>query len=212
MTAADTLAEIGRARIVPVLVVEDAAVAVPLANALYDGGLTCAEVTFRTPAAAAVIERMAADGRTIVGAGTVRTASQVDQAIAAGARFIVSPGFSDAVVQQCLELGVAVLPGIATATELMRALDAGLTAVKLFPAAQVGGAALIRALAAPFPDARFVPTGGITVDDVASYAALPSVLAIGGSWMATAALQKTGDWAEVTRLAAAARAAATMTA
>jgi 2-dehydro-3-deoxyphosphogluconate aldolase/(4S)-4-hydroxy-2-oxoglutarate aldolase len=210
MSPADTLAAIGAARIVPVLVVEDVQVAAPLAGALYDGGLTCAEVTFRTPAAAAVIERMAADGRSIVGAGTVRTRSQVDQAIAAGAQFVVSPGFSDAVVRHCLDRGIAVLPGVATATELMRALDAGLTAVKLFPAAQVGGAALVRALAAPFPDARFVPTGGITVDDVASYAALPSVLAIGGSWMATAALLAAGDWAQVTRLAAAARAAATM--
>jgi 2-dehydro-3-deoxyphosphogluconate aldolase/(4S)-4-hydroxy-2-oxoglutarate aldolase len=212
MTAPETLTAIGGARVVPVLVVEDVDVAVPLAHALHDGGLTCAEVTFRTPAAAAVIERMADDGRMIVGAGTVRTTGHVDEAIRAGARFIVSPGFSDDVVRHCLERGVAVLPGIATATELMRALDAGLTAVKLFPAAQIGGAGLVRALAAPFPDARFVPTGGITAEDLPSYAALPSVLAVGGSWMATAALLRSRDWPQVTRLAAAARAAATMTA
>jgi 2-dehydro-3-deoxyphosphogluconate aldolase/(4S)-4-hydroxy-2-oxoglutarate aldolase len=137
----------------------------------------------------------------IVGAGSVRSAQQAEQAIGAGARFIVSPGFSDSVVERCCQLDVAVLPGVATPTEIMRAFDAGLEVVKLFPAALLGGPAGVRALAAPFPTVRFVPTGGVSRADLAEYLRLPAVLAVGGSWMAAPDLLRAGRFEEVQRLA-----------
>ena len=195
----DLLAE---ARIVPVLTVPDPATAAPLAHALAAGGARCAEVTFRTPDAEQVVEAMAAQGDLVVGAGTVLTAEQADRAVAAGARFVVSPGLDHEVVVRCRELGVPVLPGVATATELMRALKAGLDTVKFFPAEPLGGRAMLRALAAPFPGLRFMPTGGIDAAALPGYLAEPSVLAVGGSWMATPALLRSGDWAEIRRLTA----------
>ncbi|GAA1189155.1 2-dehydro-3-deoxyphosphogluconate aldolase/(4S)-4-hydroxy-2-oxoglutarate aldolase [Kitasatospora gansuensis] len=190
------------ARVVPVLTVRQPATSGPLAEALAAGGATCAEVTFRTPDAEQVLKTMAAHGGLAVGAGTVLTAEQAERAVAAGARFVVSPGFDEEVVAKCRELGVPVVPGIATATELMRALRAGLDTVKLFPAQAVGGLRALRALAAPFPGVRFMPTGGIGVDLLAGYLAEPSVLAVGGSWMATPAHLENGDWAEIRRLTA----------
>ncbi|PFG39425.1 2-dehydro-3-deoxyphosphogluconate aldolase/(4S)-4-hydroxy-2-oxoglutarate aldolase [Georgenia soli] len=214
---ADHAALLGRLaglRLLPVVVLEDAAAAVPLASALVAGGLPVAEVTFRTPAAADAIRAMADSGLTdpdgaglLVGAGTVVTPGQVDDAVAAGARFVVSPGLSRAVVERCAEHGVLVLPGTATATEVQAALTMGLRAVKFFPAATSGGPAAIRALAAPFPQMRFVPTGGITAADVGEYLALPAVLAAGGSWMVPASAVAAGNFAEVERLTAAAVAA-----
>ena len=136
------------------------------------------------------------------GAGTVRTDAQLDEALAAGAQFVVSPALDAAVVERCLREGVPVLPGIATATELNQALALGLRAVKVFPAEPLGGAALIAALAAPFPEARFVPTGGLGVQNAAEYFRLPSVLAIGGSWMVAPKLIAARDWETVTRLTA----------
>ncbi|MFD8008648.1 bifunctional 4-hydroxy-2-oxoglutarate aldolase/2-dehydro-3-deoxy-phosphogluconate aldolase, partial [Streptomyces mirabilis] len=127
---------------------------------------------------------------------------QAERAVAAGARFVVSPGFDDEVVEKCRELGVPVVPGIATATELMRALKAGITTVKLFPAESLGGLRALRALAAPFPGVRFVPTGGIGADQLAGYLADPAVLAVGGSWMATPAHLESGAYAEIRRLTA----------
>jgi 2-dehydro-3-deoxyphosphogluconate aldolase/(4S)-4-hydroxy-2-oxoglutarate aldolase len=195
----DTEQSIAKNRLLPVVVIDDAATADPLAEALVAGGLPCAEITFRTAAAADAITAMAARGDLTVGAGTVLTPDQVDRAVDAGARFIVSPGFSAAVVTRSRELGVPVYPGAATATEIQMALDAGLTTVKFFPAEQLGGAAMVKALAAPFRQVRFIPTGGVTTDGLDRYLALPSVLAVGGTWMVAADLLKNRDWAEVTR-------------
>lgn len=198
----DVPGELARGRLVPVIVIETPAAAEPLAAALVAGGLRCAEVTFRTDAAEAALRTMAADPRLLVGAGTVVHPDQVDRAVAAGARFIVSPGFSEAVVRRCRDLGVPVFPGVATASELMSALDAGLTVVKFFPAEPLGGVAMLKALAAPFPDVRFIPTGGITAAHLATYLAHPAVLAVGGSWMVAPKLIAAGAWDEISRLTA----------
>ncbi|GLY20350.1 bifunctional 4-hydroxy-2-oxoglutarate aldolase/2-dehydro-3-deoxy-phosphogluconate aldolase [Micromonospora sp. NBRC 101691] len=187
-------------RLVPVVVLDDAAHAEPLADALATGGLPVAEVTFRTPAAAEAIARMAAHGGVTVGAGTVTTVDQVDQAVRAGARFVVSPGFSAAVVRRCQEHGIFVLPGASTATEVMTALDAGVDVLKFFPAGTSGGAPAVAALSAPFPQVRFVPTGGIDADSAADYLRLPSVLAVGGSWMVPRKAIAAGEFAQVAEL------------
>ena len=164
------------------------------------GGLPCAEVTFRTDAAAEAIEAMAGLDGLVVGAGTVLTPQQVDRAVDAGARFVVSPGFSAAVVHRCAERGVPAFPGIITPSELMMALDAGLETVKFFPAEQAGGVAMIKALTAPFKTVRFIPTGGVNPGNVASYLAVPAVLAVGGTWMVPADALAARDWARVTSL------------
>ncbi|GAA0698435.1 bifunctional 4-hydroxy-2-oxoglutarate aldolase/2-dehydro-3-deoxy-phosphogluconate aldolase [Kitasatospora atroaurantiaca] len=199
---AEAAAVLDGARVVPVLTVRQLAAAGPLAEALAAGGARCAEVTFRTPDAEQVLKTMAAHGGLAVGAGTVLTPEQAERAVAAGARFVVSPGFDAEVVDKCRELGVPVVPGIATATELMRALRAGLTTVKLFPAEAVGGLRALRALAAPFPQMRFMPTGGIGPEQLAGYLAEPAVLAVGGSWLATPAHLDAGAYAEIRRLTA----------
>ncbi|BDT92432.1 hypothetical protein IFM12275_24080 [Nocardia sputorum] len=189
-------------RILPVLTVPDPATTHRLAEALAAGGARCAEVTFRTPGAEQVLETMVAHGGLTVGAGTVVTRGQAERAVAAGARFVVSPGYDEEVVARCQELSVPVVPGIATATELMRALRAGCHTVKLFPAEPLGGLRTLRALAAPFPQARFIPTGGIEERHLASYLADPAVLAVGGSWMATVTHLERGDYEEIRRLTA----------
>ncbi|GAA2480498.1 bifunctional 4-hydroxy-2-oxoglutarate aldolase/2-dehydro-3-deoxy-phosphogluconate aldolase [Streptomyces longisporus] len=199
---ADLPSVLAGARLLPVLTVPSTATAGPLADALAAGGARSAEVTFRTPDAEQVLKTMAAHGGLTVGAGTVLTPEQAERAVAAGARFVVSPGFDDEVVAKCRELGVPVVPGIATATELMRALRAGLDTVKLFPAEPLGGLRTLRALAAPFPGMRFVPTGGIDAYRMAAYLADPAVLAVGGSWMATADHLRRGDYEEIRRLTA----------
>ncbi|WP_341720631.1 bifunctional 4-hydroxy-2-oxoglutarate aldolase/2-dehydro-3-deoxy-phosphogluconate aldolase [Micromonospora sp. FIMYZ51] len=200
MSIADLL---GRHRIVPVVVLDDAAHAEPLADALAGAGLPVAEVTFRTPAAAEAIARMASHGAVTVGAGTVTTVAQVDAAVRAGARFVVSPGFSAAVLRRCAEHGVFALPGAVTASEVMAALDEGVRVVKFFPAATSGGPAAISALAAPFGQVRFVPTGGIDAASAGDYLALPSVLAVGGSWMVPRTAVAAGDFARIAELTAA---------
>ncbi|MFF4568170.1 bifunctional 4-hydroxy-2-oxoglutarate aldolase/2-dehydro-3-deoxy-phosphogluconate aldolase [Streptomyces sp. NPDC001410] len=202
MTGTDLASALDGARVVPVLTVPSAATAGPLADALAAGGARCAEVTFRTPGAEQVLKTMAAHGGLTVGAGTVLTPEQAERAVAAGARFVVSPGFDEEVVARCRELGVPVVPGIATATELMRALRAGVDTVKLFPAEPLGGLRTLRALAAPFPGTRFVPTGGIDASRMAAYLADPAVLAVGGSWMATVAHLDKGDYEDIRRLTA----------
>lgn len=207
----DTERQIGAARLLPVVVLRDAAAAEPLAGALLAGGLGCVEVTFRTDAAAEAIKTMAEHSELLVGAGTVLTAAQVDQAVDAGARFVVSPGFGPAVVRRCRERAVPVFPGVATATEIQMALDAGLRTVKFFPAEQLGGAAMVKALGAPFRDVRFIPTGGVTTANLSQYLALPAVLAVGGTWMVAADLLAAGNWAEVTRRTGAAVVAASAT-
>jgi 2-dehydro-3-deoxyphosphogluconate aldolase/(4S)-4-hydroxy-2-oxoglutarate aldolase len=200
----DAVDRIVAARVVPVVVLDDAAAADPLAEALAAGGLAIAEITFRTPAAHNVLRRFARHESMLVGAGTVVRADQVDQAVDAGARFIVSPGVSGAVINRCAELAVPVFPGVATATELMAALDCGVQVVKFFPATVLGGLAGIAALAGPFPGVRFVPTGGIGAGDLATYLAHPAVLAVGGSWMVANSLIAADRFDEVTRLTAAA--------
>ncbi|MFI8534896.1 bifunctional 4-hydroxy-2-oxoglutarate aldolase/2-dehydro-3-deoxy-phosphogluconate aldolase [Streptomyces aquilus] len=190
------------ARVMPVLTVPSVSTAGRLADALAAGGARCAEVTFRTPDAGQVLKEMADHGGLTVGAGTVLTAAQAERAVAAGARFVVSPGFDEEVVATCRELGVPVVPGVATATELMRALKAGLDTVKLFPAESLGGVRTLRALAAPFPGTRFVPTGGIAAAQLSGYLTEPAVLAVGGSWMATTDHLGRGDYEEIRRLTA----------
>lgn len=170
-------------RLVPVVVLDDAATADGLGDALVAGGLPVAEVTFRTAAAGEAIRRLSARGDLLVGAGTVLTPAQVDEAVAAGARFVVSPGPSRAVVERCAEHGVLPLPGAVTATEVQAALELGLDTVKFFPASTSGGAAAIKALTAPFTSLGIVPTGGIGPANLAEYLAIPAVRAVGGSWM-----------------------------
>ncbi|MFJ8547076.1 bifunctional 4-hydroxy-2-oxoglutarate aldolase/2-dehydro-3-deoxy-phosphogluconate aldolase [Streptomyces sp. NPDC093586] len=195
----DLASLLSKARILPVLTVPSVASAGPLADALAAGGARCAEVTLRTPGAERVLKAMAAHGGLAVGAGTVLSPEQADLAVEAGARFVVSPGFDEHVVARCRDLGVPVVPGVATPTELMRALKAGLDVVKLFPAESLGGPRTLRALAAPFPQVRFVPTGAARMSD---YLSDPAVLAVGGSWMATVAHLKRGEYAQIRRLTA----------
>jgi 2-dehydro-3-deoxyphosphogluconate aldolase/(4S)-4-hydroxy-2-oxoglutarate aldolase len=196
----DVLSALSTARLVPVVVLDDAADADGLAGALVAGGLPVAEVTFRTAAAPDCIRVMAARGDILVGAGTVLTVAQVDQAVAAGASFVVSPGLSRAVVERCGEHGVLALPGAVTATEVQGALELGLSTVKFFPAGTCGGAAAIRALAAPFGGVRFVPTGGVGPGNLAEYLAVPAVAAVGGSWMVPRDLVAAGDFAGIQQL------------
>jgi 2-dehydro-3-deoxyphosphogluconate aldolase / (4S)-4-hydroxy-2-oxoglutarate aldolase len=187
-------------RVLPVVVLASHAAADRLGDALVAGGLPVAEVTFRTPAAVPALRALAGRSDMLVGAGTVVTAAQVDASVEAGARFVVSPGLSARVVQRCHDLGVPAIPGIATATELIAALDLGVDLVKFFPAEASGGVAAIRALAAPFPGVRFVPTGGIGPGQLAAYLVEPSVAAVGGSWMVAPSLVEAGDYSAVTRL------------
>ena len=196
------LDQLATRRIVPVVVLDDAAHAAPLADALAQGGLPVAEVTFRTAAAQESIRIMADRGDILIGAGTVLTVEQVDQAVAAGANYIVSPGTSRAVVERCQEHGVAVLPGAVTATEVQAALGFGLTTVKFFPAGTSGGVAAIKALAAPFGGVKFVPTGGISAKNLHEYLAVPAITAVGGSWMVDKALVNAGKFDEIAKLSA----------
>jgi len=202
MTGADVLAGVCARGIIPVVVLETRERALPLAQALRDGGLPIAEVTFRTPAAADCVRLLAAEGDIVVGAGTIVRAEQVDVAVEAGARFIVTPGLSRGVVERCRELSVPVIPGVATATEVIAALDLGCELLKFFPAEACGGVATLKALGGPFPSVRFVPTGGITAANAGDYLRLRSVVAVGGSWMVAPGLIAADDYAGVSRLAA----------
>ncbi len=196
----NALTALAAARIVPVVVLEDAAQAAPLADALITGGLPVAEVTFRTSAATESIRIMADRGDILLGAGTVLSVAQVDQAVAAGASYIVSPGLSRAVVERCQEHGVLALPGAVTATEIQAALELGLNTVKFFPAGTSGGAAAIKALAAPFGGLRFVPTGGVSPKNLHEYLALDVVTAVGGSWMVPLDLVNAGEFDKIAQL------------
>ncbi|MFE9770481.1 bifunctional 4-hydroxy-2-oxoglutarate aldolase/2-dehydro-3-deoxy-phosphogluconate aldolase [Streptomyces sp. NPDC005931] len=193
------------APVVPVVVVEDAADAVPLARALVAGGLPAIEVTLRTPAALDAIRAVAgAVPGAVVGAGTVITPGQPAEAVAAGARFLVSPGWTDALVAAMRASGVAFLPGVSTASEVVALLERGVREMKFFPAQAAGGTAFLRSLAGPLPQARFCPTGGIGPDCAPDYLALPNVGCVGGSWMLPADAVAGRDWARVERLARAA--------
>ncbi len=172
-------------RIVPVIVIDDPVDAVPLARALRDGGLPCAEVTLRTPRALDALSRIAAEvPEMLVGAGTVLSPGQAAEARAAGARFIVAPGFNAAVVEYCQSVETPVFPGVCTPTEIEMALGLGLSVVKFFPAEPMGGLAFLEAIAAPYTGVSFMPTGGIGPSNLASYLAFSRVVACGGSWVA----------------------------
>jgi 2-dehydro-3-deoxyphosphogluconate aldolase/(4S)-4-hydroxy-2-oxoglutarate aldolase len=175
-------------RLIPVVTLEDAAAANPLADALVTGGLPVAEITLRSSIAIKAIEMMARRKDLIVGAGTVLTVAQVQQALDAGAQFMVSPGFNPEMVRFCHDRKIPVLPGVSTPTEIQAALDHGVDIVKFFPAEAFGGCRTLRAVSAPFPTVRFVPTGGITSDNLADYLNLPQVAACGASWVASASL------------------------
>lgn len=171
------------APVIPVLVIEDAAHAEPLGRALVAGGLPVIEVTLRTPAALAAIRAMRRVPGAIVGAGTVLNPADLDRALAAGSAFIVSPGLTEPLADAAIVSGIPFLPGVATASDIMRGLDRGLDRFKFFPAIAAGGVAALKALAAPFGDVRFCPTGGVRQDTAADWLAHPSVLCVGGSWL-----------------------------
>ncbi len=178
------LEKIKKIGIVPVVALEDEKDALPLAQALTEGGLPCAEITFRTAAAENVIRLIAREfPDMLVGAGTVLTTEQADRAVAAGAKFIVSPGFSKEIVDYCIQQKVPVFPGAVTPSEVMQIVDAGLEVVKFFPAEPMGGLSAIKAIAAPFPMLRFMPTGGINDKNIRAYLEDPKIIACGGSWM-----------------------------
>jgi 2-dehydro-3-deoxyphosphogluconate aldolase/(4S)-4-hydroxy-2-oxoglutarate aldolase len=201
--SAAVLDVLGQHRIVPVVVVDGAEQGERLADALVAGGLPVAEITLRTPRGIDAIRAVATSHPdVVVGAGTVTTADQVDDVVAAGARYIVSPVLSDAVVRRAQDHGIPILPGIASPTDIMRALDLGVDVVKLFPASVVGGPAAIKAFSAPFPGLRFVPTGGVSATNLGEYLALKPVLAVGGSWMVEKSLVDAGSWDEITRRSA----------
>jgi 2-dehydro-3-deoxyphosphogluconate aldolase/(4S)-4-hydroxy-2-oxoglutarate aldolase len=206
--AVTDLAALGRLGVVPVVTIDRAAAAVDLAAALTAGGLPCVEITLRTPAAIAAIEAIR-DGfpDLLLGAGTVLDVERARTAVDAGATFLVAPGFDEAVVEWAIDHDVLLLPGVMTPTEMMRARRAGLRAVKFFPAGAAGGPAALRACAAVFDDLSFVPTGGIEASGLPDYLALPSVIACGGSWMATSAMVAERDWDAVEQAAAGAVAA-----
>jgi 2-dehydro-3-deoxyphosphogluconate aldolase/(4S)-4-hydroxy-2-oxoglutarate aldolase len=199
MTQLPPLAEICQHRLLPVITIEEAALASTLGAVLSDAGFPIAEITLRTPAALDAIAILARNPDFTVGAGTVLTSADVDRAVDAGARFVVSPGFSPAVVARCAERGVPHLPGVASPSEVMAAAAAGLHTAKLFPVSTLGGLAAIRALAGPFPTMRFVPLGGVTAANAGEYLEHPAVEAVGGSWLAPPDLLHARDWGEVAR-------------
>lgn len=175
--------ELRKIRLVPVVVIDDAGLATPLADAIVAGGLSCVEITLRTDEALGAIKTMAARSDMMVGAGTVFTIDQAKSAVDGGARFIVSPGLSPALVDWCLAANIPVIPGCATPTEIQMAMECGLDMVKFFPAELLGGVKMLSALAAVFQTMHFMPTGGITVENLLDYLALPQVVACGGSWL-----------------------------
>lgn len=187
-------------KIIPVVVINDPADARPLADALMAGGLPIAEVTLRSPNALHALRQFATMPGMVVGAGTVINEAQVDAVVDAGASFVVSPGLSASVVRRCQHYGLPILAGVANPTDVMAALDLGLTVMKFFPAESSGGCATVQALAGPFPQVRFVPTGGISLANVGAYLALPTVAAVGGSWMVSPTLIEQGDFATITSL------------
>ena len=184
--------------VVPVVVLEDTKDAVPLAKALVEGGLPCAEVTFRTDAAEESIKIMTSEYPDMfVGAGTVLTIEQVDRAVAAGAKFIVSPGFDPEIVDYCLSKEIPIFPGCITPSEVAQAVKRGLKVVKFFPAEQFGGVATIKAMAAPYVGLKFMPTGGVSAKNLESYLSCDKIVACGGSWMVKGDLVKAGKFDEI---------------
>ena len=198
MTISEQFKEYG---VVPVVVLNDAKDALPLAKALVEGGLACAEVTFRTDAAEESIRLMSeAYPDMLVGAGTVLTIDQVNRAVNAGAKFIVSPGFDPEIVDYCLEKNIPVLPGCITPSEVAQAVKRGLKVVKFFPAEQAGGVAMIKAMAAPYTMVKFMPTGGISTKNLADYLGCDKILCCGGSWMVKGDMIKAGEFDKITAM------------
>ncbi|MGW7361757.1 bifunctional 4-hydroxy-2-oxoglutarate aldolase/2-dehydro-3-deoxy-phosphogluconate aldolase [Streptomyces sp. NPDC054802] len=190
------------APVIPVVVIDDAADAVPLARALVEGGLPAIEVTLRTPAALDAIRAIAAKvPEAVVGAGTVVTPSGVTSAVAAGARFLVSPGWTDTLLDAMRAPGVPFLPGVSTASEVVALLERGVSGMKFFPAEAAGGIPYLKSLAGPLPQARFCPTGGVSLASAPAYLGLPNVACVGGTWMLPADAVRAGDWARVAGLA-----------
>ena len=200
------LEKIKKMGIVPVVVIENEKDAVPLADALCNGGLACAEVTFRTAAAGEAIRLMKeAHPEMLVGAGTVLTVDQVDRAVQAGAEFIVSPGFDPEIVDYCLKKEIPVLPGCISPSEVAQAVKRGLKTVKFFPAEQAGGVAMIKAMAAPYTGIKFMPTGGINAKNLEDYLSFDKIVCCGGSWMVKGELVKAGAFDKIKELTAEAR-------
>jgi len=203
----DPLARLSALGVVPVVALDRVADAVPVAEALVTGGLPCLEITFRTAAAAAAIRRIRdAVPEIVLLAGTVRSVEQVNAAVAAGAEAIVAPGLNPAVVERCLDVGIPIVPGIATPTELETALGYGLRVVKFFPAEPLGGIVFLKALAGPYPDVGFIPTGGVDPGNLAAYLGLPNVVAVGGTWLVRPETVERRDFTRITSLAAGAMA------
>lgn len=195
------LEELEKKRIVPVVVLRNIADAKPVAQALCDGGLPCAEITFRTDTAADCIKIMSEEfPKMLIGAGTVLTTAQADQAIKAGADFIVSPGLNPTVVKHCIKKKYPIIPGVNNPSDIEAALSFGLTLVKFFPAEASGGLEMIKALSAPYPQIHFMPTGGITPDNLHTYLAFDKVVACGGTWMVQDNLIKLQNFEEIKRL------------
>lgn len=199
LTALDVMRD---APVIPVIVLDDVAQAVPLARALVAGGIRMLEVTLRTSAALACIQAIAREvPEAVVGAGTVRSAADAEAAREAGARFAVSPGFTVAVGRACRDLGLPLLPGVATGSEIMQAQEEGYTQLKFFPAMQAGGVAILKAWSGPFGEVMFCPTGGVSAAHAGELLALPNVTCVGGSWLTPAASVAAGDWDRITALA-----------
>jgi 2-dehydro-3-deoxyphosphogluconate aldolase/(4S)-4-hydroxy-2-oxoglutarate aldolase len=194
------------APVIPVIVLHDVAHAVPMARALVAGGICMLEVTLRTPQALACMEAIARDvPEAVLGAGTVRSQADAQAAVNAGARFAVSPGYTSALGQACRALGLPLLPGVATGSEIMQAQADGYQQLKFFPALQAGGLAMLKAWSGPFFDVDFCPTGGLTPENAPQFLALPNVRCVGGSWLVPADALAAGDWARITTLAAQAK-------
>lgn len=198
----DTLSLASHGPVIPVIVLQRVADAVPMAEALLAGGVKVLEVTMRTPVALQCIEAIAkALPEAVVGAGTIRSAADAQAALDAGSRFAVSPGYTSEVGAACRRIGLPLLPGVATASEVMTAQADGLSFLKFFPATQAGGIPMLKALAGPFPDVVFCPTGGISLATAPDFLALSNVKVCGGSWLTPADAVASGDWARITRLA-----------
>ena len=194
------------APVIPVIVLHDVAHAVPMARALVAGGIRMLEVTLRTPQALACMEAIAREvPEAVLGAGTVRSQADAQAAVNAGARFAVSPGYTSALGQACRALGLPLLPGVATGSEIMQAQADGYQQLKFFPALQAGGLAMLKAWSGPFFDVDFCPTGGLTPENAPQFLALPNVRCVGGSWLVPADALAAGDWARITALAAQAK-------
>lgn len=190
------------APVIPVIVLHEVAHAVPMARALVAGGIRMLEVTLRTPQALACMQAIAREvPEAVVGAGTVRSSADAQAAAAAGARFAVSPGYTQRVGQACRDAGLALLPGVASGSEIMAAQEDGFSELKFFPAMQAGGPAMLKAWSGPFFDVRFCPTGGVTQHNAPEFLALPNVVCVGGSWLVPAQALAQGDWAAITRWA-----------